>query len=381
MRNFIFLAAVDWAFLKQRVHHLAADLADTGNKVLYVENTGVRALRLSDLPRLTSRLRTVIAGAGHRGDPLPANLEVYSPLILPFPYFSPAVNYNSRQLRGVVTGFLKRYALEPSETILFSYLATPLAVQLAEALPWHKVVYDVVSDPKFVEPRLAPFERCFLQRADVTLFASATLFEQYQAETRNPVLFRDGFSTKLLNVKAEMPPEILKLPRPRFLYLGGINRKFWTEAVEALAKSLPDASIILIGPVDSNEVTIPRLANIHCFQPVKHYDDLAGYLQAADVGLIPYRLDPYAGTMHPAKLNEYLVFGLPVVATATPELERLAQELPPETFYLARNVEDFAQAALDALSQDTVDARAKRRELVYRHTWRQRTSQLQAIVG
>jgi glycosyltransferase involved in cell wall biosynthesis len=291
------------------------------------------------------------------------------------------VNYNTRLLRQTVTSFLERQSLDPSETVLFSYLATPLALQLAESLPWYKVVYDVVCDPKFIEPRLAPFERCFLQRADVTLFASATLFEQYQAETRNPVLFRDGFSAKLLNVKAEIPPEILKLPRPRFLYLGGINRKFWTEAVEALAKSLPDASIILIGPVDSREVILPRLANIHCFQPVKHYDDLAGYLQAADVGLIPYRLDPYAGTMHPAKLNEYLVFGLPVVATATPELERLAQELPPETFYLARNVEDFAQAALDALSQDTVDARAKRRELVYRHTWRQRTSQLQAIVG
>jgi hypothetical protein len=288
------------------------------------------------------------------------------------------VNYNTRLLRQTVTSFLERQSLDPSETVLFSYLATPLALQLAESLPWHKVVYDVVSDPKFVEPRLAPFERCFLQRADVTLFASVTLFEQYQAETRNPVLFRDSFSTKLLDVKAEMPPEILKLPRPRFLYLGGINRKFWTEAVEALAKSVPDASIILMGPVDSNEA---RLANIHYFQPVKHYDDLAGYLQAADVGLIPYRLDPYAGGMHPAKLNEYLVFGLPVVATATPELERLAQELPPGTFYLAGNAEAFPQAALDALSQDTVDARAKRRELVYRHTWRQRTSQLQAIVG
>jgi glycosyltransferase involved in cell wall biosynthesis len=381
MRNFVLLAVVDWNFLKQRAHHLAAGLAEAGNRVLYVENTGVRELRPADLPRLISRLRTAIAGAGHKTDPLPANLEVYSPLILPFPYLCPAVNYNFRQLRKAVDSFLERHSLKPSETILMSYLATPLVLQLAEALPWYKVVYDAVSDPKFVEPRLAPFERCFLQRADVTLFASVTLLEQYKAETRNPVLFRDGFSTRLLDVKAEIPPEILKLPRPRFLYLGGINRKFWIEAVEALAKSMPDASIILIGPVDSNEVTIPRLANIHCFQPVKRYDDLAGYLQAADVGLIPYRPDPYAGRMHPAKLNEYLVFGLPVVTTATAELERLAQELPPGTFYLAGNAGAFPQAALDALAQDTVDARAKRRELVHRHTWCQRTSQLMDIVN
>jgi glycosyltransferase involved in cell wall biosynthesis len=246
-------------------------------------------------------------------------------------------------------------------------------------LPWAKVVYDVVSDPKIVESRLAPYERQFLQRADVTLFASATLLEQYRAQTRNPVLFRDGFNTELLEVKAEIPPEVDALPKPRLLYLGGINRKFWTEAVEAIARAMPEASIILVGPVAPGEVVLPRLPNVHWFPPRKRYEELAGFLRAADVGLIPYRPDPYTGAMHPAKLNEYLVFGLPVVATATPELKRLAAEWPEKTFYLAETAEDFAEMARWVLTEN--NNKEKRQQTIAKNNWDKRLKELLVILS
>ncbi|MEW6447353.1 MAG: glycosyltransferase [Bacillota bacterium] len=377
MRGAVIVAAVDWHFLKQRVHHLAAGFAAAGVKVLFIENTGVRAPRLGDAGRILQRLRTAASGAGRSaGVPLPENLEVLSPLALPFPYSGTAVAYNFGVLRRAVTDFFKRHRLEPAETVLCSYLATPVVLRLADALPWGKVVYDVVSDPKLVEPRLAPYERRFLQRADVTLFASATLLEQYRAETRNPVLFRDGFNTELLYAGAEVPPEVARLPRPRLLYLGGINRKLWVEAVEAMALGLPKASIILIGPVAMDEVSLPKLPNVHWFPPRKRYEELAGFLRAADVGLIPYRPDPYAGAMHPAKLNEYLVFGLPVVATATPELRRLAAEWPEKTLYLAETPEEFGRAVNQAFSEDNDELRRRRQNVITSLTWSRKISEL-----
>jgi glycosyltransferase involved in cell wall biosynthesis len=55
--------------------------------------------------------------------------------------------------------------------------------------------------------------------------------------------------------------------------------------------------------------------------------------------------------MHPAKLNEYLVFGLPVVATATEELQKLVVEWPDVGLYVAQDTASFARAAARALEK------------------------------
>ena len=370
LRGAVILAAVDWHFLRQRVHHLAAGMAGTGMKVLFVENTAVRPPRLADLPRILKRLKTAaLPTAGRSEEPLPENLKVYSPLALPWPYTRAAVAWNFSLLKRRVQGFLEEEKLRPEEVLLLTYLATPLALRLVEAFPWARVVYDVVSDPKMVEARLAPSEERLLQRADLTLFASVTLMDQYRRQTRNPVLFRDGFSTGLLDAAVETPAEVARLPKPRFLYLGGINRKLWVEAVEALCAAVPYGSVILMGPVAHSEVVLPKLPNLHLLPPRRRYIELAGVLRAVDAGLIPYRPDLYAGAMHPAKLNEYLVFGLPVVAVATPELKRLAQEFPIKFIYFGTTTREFAEAGVLALDGKTLLSREKIRDFIAQFDW------------
>jgi len=62
--------------------------------------------------------------------------------------------------------------------------------------------------------------------------------------------------------------------------------------------------------------------------------------------------------VYTAKLNEYLVFGLPVVTTATPELAMLSQEFPVKFIYFGMTPQEFAEAGLRALvkgnSGDTI---------------------------
>ena len=375
-RGAVILAAVDWNFLRQRVHHLAAGMAEAGIKVLFVENTAARSPRLADLPRITKRLEAAIFRLpGRRGEPLPENLVVCSPLAAPWPYNKVAVAWNFSLLKQRVRRFLEEERLRPEEVLLFTCLATPLALRLVESFPWARVVYDVVSDPKLVDARLAFSEKPLLRRADLTLFTSATLLDQYWKDTGNPVLFRDGFSTELLDAEVETPPEVARLPRPRFLYLGGINRKFWVEAIKALCDAVPHGSVILMGPVVHSEVVLPKLSNLHLLPPRRRYIELAGVLQAADAGLIPYRPDPYAGAMHPAKLNEYLVFGLPVVASATPELEKLAQEFPFQVIYFGMTPQDFAEAGLRALTSNIHKSEEKIRDFIIRLGWPERVKE------
>jgi glycosyltransferase involved in cell wall biosynthesis len=140
------------------------------------------------------------------------------------------------------------------------------------------------------------------------------------------------------------------LPRPHFLYIGGINQKIWPEILEALGRSFPGGSIVLMGP-KTNDVIIPDLPNIHMLPAREHYAELAPFLAKADAGIIPYHNDHYSGVMHPAKLNEYLIFGLPVVATATPELEKLSLEWGNGFLYLGTDPEDFTHAAIKSTSR------------------------------
>src|SRR5438128_5918826 len=77
--------SIDWDFIWQGHQEIMATLAEAGNRVLFVENTGVRRPRFSDLPRLRHRLRNWWRGVmGFRQER--ERLFVYSPLVLPFPY-------------------------------------------------------------------------------------------------------------------------------------------------------------------------------------------------------------------------------------------------------------------------------------------------------
>jgi glycosyltransferase involved in cell wall biosynthesis len=377
IKGVVCFAAVDWRFLKQRPHHLMTALAGLGVKVLFIENTGVRSPHLGDLDRIGKRLKNAFKfRLPNQTNAEAAELEIFAPLVVPWPFNKAAMQYNEWVLSRRINCFLKRHHLNPEDVVLWTYLATPVVLKIAKAMPWRCVVYDVVIDPKEIERRLESSELELLRRADYVFFASSTLQEQYCKRTRNPALFRDGFNIELRDKVTQVPLEFSDLPKPRLLYIGGINRKVWTEALDDLSKSLPEASIIMLGPLSSQEVTLPVAKNIYHLPPCGKYQDLAGYLCSADVGLVPYRPDKYSGAMHPAKLNEYMVFGLPIVATGTPELKRIAAEWPEKTFYFADNVHGYAKAALNAIAEDSPMMRQKRRDFVSNNTWKRKASEL-----
>src|SRR4029079_17406394 len=49
------LSSIDWSFNRQNPQEVSLAFAERGNRVLFVENTGVRSATLRDAPRLWSR--------------------------------------------------------------------------------------------------------------------------------------------------------------------------------------------------------------------------------------------------------------------------------------------------------------------------------------
>ena len=81
------LSSIDWQFIWQGHQEIMSTLAAAGNRVLFVENTGVRRPTLRDFSRVRDRVRNWRRGTkGFREER--ENLYVYSPIVLPFPYLS-----------------------------------------------------------------------------------------------------------------------------------------------------------------------------------------------------------------------------------------------------------------------------------------------------
>src|SRR3989338_7857141 len=92
-KNIICISTIDWDFIWQGHQEIMSVLAKNGNRVLFIENTGVRAPTFKDIPRLWHRLSNWRKGfKGVRKEM--ENLYIYSPLAIPFPYSRVAIKIN-----------------------------------------------------------------------------------------------------------------------------------------------------------------------------------------------------------------------------------------------------------------------------------------------
>jgi hypothetical protein len=57
-QNFIIFSSIDWTTHWQLHHQLATSLVSTGNRVLFVENTGVRSPKIKDFGRIIDRVKS-----------------------------------------------------------------------------------------------------------------------------------------------------------------------------------------------------------------------------------------------------------------------------------------------------------------------------------
>jgi glycosyltransferase involved in cell wall biosynthesis len=102
--------------------------------------------------------------------------------------------------------------------------------------------------------------------------------------------------------------------RPLLLYVGSLDARLDIPGVVAIARALPQATVVLAGPLLDPAHLRPLRAEpnveVHAALPRAA---VAGLIRVADVGLIPHVRSALTEAMSPLKLYEYLAGGLPVV--------------------------------------------------------------------
>ena len=177
-RDILCISSIDWDFIWQGHQEIMATLAKEGNRVLFVENTGVRSPRLGDLPRLRERLlnwRRGIKGFRRERE----NLFVYSPLVLPFPYSLVAQWVNRIILLRAIRRWMRATGF--GRPIIWTFLPTPLNRNLIRELEPKLTVYyciDSLSTSSPLARRIAQSEVMFFREVDLVFVTSEKLRER-----------------------------------------------------------------------------------------------------------------------------------------------------------------------------------------------------------
>jgi uncharacterized SAM-binding protein YcdF (DUF218 family)/glycosyltransferase involved in cell wall biosynthesis len=327
--DIICISSIDWDFIWQGHQEIMTRLARNGNRVLYIENTGVRAPRMSDIGRIRKRIANWRKGV-HGIRKIEDGLYVYSPIILPFPYLRLARIINKKLIFSVLFKWLKTVGF--SEPIVWTFLPTGLTIDLIDKIEPKAIVYYCIDSFKASSAdasKIKRTEEALLKKADLVFATSEELLRYCRQHNDNVHLFPFGVSIenfqKALREDGGMPSDMRDISRPIAGYIGGIHKWIDFDLVESLARSNDRISFVFCGPVQSDVSRFAGIKNV-IFLGQKKAEELPMYVKQFDVAMIPYRITEYTNNVYPTKLNEYLSIGKRVVSTGLIEVKKFNNE-------------------------------------------------------
>lgn len=377
---FLFLSTTDWdAPQFGSRQQIALRLARRGHRVLFVE-----------IPRTLHSFVTDPAGTrralGRLGRirRVPEGPLVYTPLpVLPI-YYNPLINaLNQRLLLRYLRRMLARLGWQPD--VLWTYW--PHTAYLVGRLGEQIAVYHCIDDfaavgyPLTTREAIASMEAEQCRKVDVIFTRTEGLTAAKRRLNPNTYLLPGGVDTTHFDPArvAMSPTDVAALPHQRVGLVGTIDDRVDVGLLAYCARSLPETTFVLVGPVRRHRVDIgplESLPNVHLLPPCPH-SDVPTIVAALDVCLIPYRVNPYTEGLSPIKLYEYLAMGKPVVATDLPYLRREVEHIR-----IVHTSEEFLAAVQGALAHPTsAKEHARRRAAAGLHSWDRQVDEIECCLA
>lgn len=322
-KNIIIFSSIDWDTHRQLHHELVDNLINSGNKILFIENTGSRSFKLTDIFRIKKRF--IDWFKSKRGySIMNSNITIYSPIFIPINFFKPIVIFNSFILSGSIIKWLKvTYFDSP---IVISFLPSPLIQNIINKInPQLKIYYcaDLMYKPNYSPKNIKKWELKFIKSVDHIFYTSIKIGQYIKNNTNlnNYTYIPNGVDFDKFNnhEKANIKKDFALLDLPIIGYIGAIRSILDFELLEFLIKNI-NANFVFVGPIlDKKFLKLSRYKNC-IFLGNKKHSDIPGYIKLFNICMIPYIKNDFTDAIYPVKLNEYLSLGKKVVATDISEL-------------------------------------------------------------
>lgn len=228
--------------------------------------------------------------------------SVFSPVVAPA---GMGADLNAAALAWQV----RRAARKVGITRPLVWVACPPADTVVDRIDSVGLVYqrtDRFEEFAGVDPkRIRGFDLRLKNAADLTVFCSSWLHDRDRDECRSSAFIDHGvdyetFEAAGLDAGSE-PNDVAPIPRPRIGFIGGIDAHTFDPAlfVDVVGR-LPECQFVLVGACSLPEGWCSH-ANAHLLGR-RPYDDIAGYMAACDVLLMPWNRSDWIRACNPVKL-------------------------------------------------------------------------------
>jgi glycosyltransferase involved in cell wall biosynthesis len=345
------------------------------NRVLWVNSIGNRRPTASarDLQRIGKKLMGAAQGIQERHP----NIWVLTPLAIPF-YGSELVRgANGMLLRAQVMHAMDRLGFKNAISWSFLPSSAPVSGTLGEDLVVYHCVdeFSAFSDAPGAEIR--ELERRLLAKADVVICSAQKLVDDKIKVNSNTHLVQHGVDiehfAKACDPATPVPEELKGAPGPIIGFWGLIADWVDLQLIRHVADAFSGGTIVLLGAATTDLSPLDGAKNIRVLGR-KPYADLPRYAKAFDVAINPFRVNELTLAANPLKVREYLAAGVPVVATAIPEVERLGM------CRIGKDPDDFVKQIAAAVSEGAGPTTA-RADRVRGEGWEARVEDMARIVG
>ena len=383
-RSYIIFSSIDWSTHWQIHHQLVNSIVESGDQVLFVENTGVRSPQIKDFGRIVDRVKARLSSI-HGFKDVDSSVTVFTPVFIPYPYNKLSILLNTLLISRSIKGWVK--VAKFYEPVCISFLPTPAVQEIIKSLDSSLKIYYCADDMSrsLANPgKLKKYENRFFKDVDLVFTTSHKMYKKALQFSDSVYNVPAGIDSSKFPPKNALtiPSDIEEIARPIIGYIGAISDVFDKELIIKLANSLPSVNIVLVGPKYTNTTTLRNIKNI-IFLGERPHDLMPNYINSFDIALIPYMVNEATDSVYSCKLNEYLSLGKIVLSTNLQEI-KIFNEQNNHLINIGINAEDFIQKAkklVETLTEDTEENRTMRIKIAKENTWDERFSKIDATIS
>jgi len=375
-KDIVIVTLSEWDGPRRIRHHLAAEFAKRGNRVLFVEGyyTVSKFLRKPDLAKLFRFL----------SGPREITKNLFRLSVVPFLPFGEFSSFVSRINWGVSRIFIKmgmkKLGFKKTVLFIFAYNADSIVGCLDEqtSVYFCNDAFDKLYKQESLRQKVAALERRLIEKADAVITVSEKLTEERSPFAKKITTIHHGVDYQLFEdvlASGTVPEDIRNISRPVIGYSGVVRHIIDLDLLRYLASQRPDWSIVIVGPVTESDKQyyskvheLTKMGNVH-FLGSKPSEEIPRYVNQFDVCILPYTLHEvstyYAA---PLKFYEYLAAGKPVVSTVGPK------GMDTVIVFDVATKEAFLTGVEKALTMTSAAMIKRRKEVARLNSWEERVN-------
>lgn len=357
-------------------HYMVRELSRADDvSMMFSESLGLRRpeIKVRDLRRITERLMRPLTGSVAARRPVPTNVQVVSPFVLPY-HAGIFRGFNSWSLRRAVGAWLK----DAAGKVLWTYSPVTYGLEDHADVAFYHCV-DLLGTVPGIDGALIERSEVELARKGVTAIASSDVVRRH--------LLKIGFEHVLLwenvadteAIHSYIPTSDERDPKT-VIFAGNLAP---SKVDFGLLHAVIEAGfhLLVAGPVaqggGSAERLLTELTDAGAtYLGTLSVEELGEQMSSAAVGLIPYLQNDYTRGVSPLKTYEYLAAGLAVVSTELPGVT----SRPGDVWVAADGPAQFVASLHDACASVSRESIERRRVIAERHSWSARGEQARNLL-